>query len=195
MGNYKYIISDRVYKVIDSFYHNVAQKYINTYSHELMIKNMKAAYSSIYQIENGLMRRQPTMPRWKGMFMATAGKWNFAYKIEGDTVYVYDACHSQNIHESSERRTVILTELELKGYLKKAVRRVLAEAFDFPHGLSREEAEKRFFYKLSQLYLDGKITEDDGNELIHYGTYFSPNNKSGHYVDIKGVENFPQFHK
>ena len=70
---------------------------------------------------------------------------------------------------------------------------MLAEAFDFPHGLSREEAEYRFFYKLSQLYIDGKITKDDGNELIHYGLYYSPNNKSGHYVDIKGVENFPQF--
>lgn len=190
-----YAIHDKAKNAIVRFYHNVAKKYKHTYSEELMNKNIVSTYNSIYQIENGLTRRQPTMPRWKGMFMATAGKWSFAYKIEGDTVYVYDACHSQNIHESSERRTVILTESELKGHLKKAVRRVLAEAFDFPHGLSREEAEYRFFYKLSQLYLDGKITEDDGNELIHYGLYFSPHNKSGHYVDIKGVENFPQFDK
>ena len=99
MGSYNYIISDRVYNAIDSFYYNVARKYINTYSYELMIKNIRAAYSSIYKIENGLMRRQPTMPRWQGMFMATDGKWNIAYKVQGGTVYVYDACHAQNIHE------------------------------------------------------------------------------------------------
>ena len=63
---------------------------------------MDDAYSAIYQIENGLLRRQPTISRWKGFYMATSRdrKWYFAYRIEGDTIYVEDACHAQNMHES-----------------------------------------------------------------------------------------------
>ena len=97
-----YLIHNKAKNAIVSFYHNVAKKYKHTYSKELMQKNIIDAYNSIYKIENGLMRRQPTMPRWQGMFMATAGKWYFAYKVQGDTVYVYDACHAQNIHETTD---------------------------------------------------------------------------------------------
>lgn len=179
-----YVIHDKAKNALVRFYHNVAKKYKHTYSEELMNKNIVSAYNSIYQIENGLMRRQPTMPRWKGMFMATAGKWNFAYKIEGDTVYVYDACHSQNIHESSERRTVILTESELKGHLKKAVRRVLNESFILPNKLSAEEVQMRFLFLASRLYQEGKITKDEMNTILHYGLYFCPLYTNGFYSDI-----------
>lgn len=132
MGNYKYIISNRVYNAIDSFYYNVARKYINTYSYELIIKNMRVAYSSIYRIENGLLRRQPTMSRWKGLYMAKAGKWYFAYKVEGDTVYVYDACHAQNMHEIAKPRrryTVRLTEEDLRQVIKKSIREALKQFY------------------------------------------------------------------
>ena len=121
----KYVVDNAVYQALRSFYKNVAKKYCNVYTSEDVEKDFTKACQSIYRIENGLMRRQPRMDKWEGMYMATAGKWNFAYKIEGDTVYVCDACHSQNIHESSERRTIILTESELKEHLKKAVRKVL----------------------------------------------------------------------
>lgn len=179
-----YVIHDKAKNAIIRFYHNVAKKYKHTYSEELMNKNIVSAYNSIYQIENGLMRRQPTMPQWKGMFMATAGKWSFAYKIEGDTVYVYNACHSQNIHESSERRTVILTESELKGHLKKAVRRVLNESFILPNKLSAEEVQMRFLFLASRLYQEGKITKDEMNMILHYGLYFCPLYTNGFYSDI-----------
>lgn len=94
-----YVIDNNCLANIRNFYQNVAKKYKHTYSKELMHKNIDDAINSMYKIENGLMRRQPTMPRWQGMYMATDGKWNFAYKIEGNNIHIYDACHAQNIHE------------------------------------------------------------------------------------------------
>ena len=77
-----YIIDNRCLANIRNFYQNVAKKYKHAYSKELMHKNIDDAITSMYKIENGLMRRQPTMPRWQGMFMATDGKWYFAYKVQ-----------------------------------------------------------------------------------------------------------------
>ena len=57
---------------IKTFYYNVAKKYKHTYSEELMHKNIDDAYDAIYQIENGLLRRQPTLSRWNGLFMANS---------------------------------------------------------------------------------------------------------------------------
>ena len=179
-----YVIDNKCLAKIRKFYQNVSKKYKHTYTKELMHKNIDDAINSMYKIENGLLRREPRMDSWKGMFMATAGKWNFAYKIEGDTVYVYDACHSQNIHESSERRTVILTESELKGYLKKAVRRVMNESFILPNKLSAEEVQMRFLFLASRLYQEGKITKDEMNTILHYGLYFCPLYTNGFYSDI-----------
>ncbi len=31
--------------------------------------------------------------------MANTDKWYYAYKIDGDTIIVVDACHAQNMHE------------------------------------------------------------------------------------------------
>ena len=86
MGKYQYVISNVVFEKIDQFYENVALKYKHTYSLELMEKNIKDAYRSIYKIENGLLRRNPTISRWNGYYMANTDKWYFAYKIENDTM-------------------------------------------------------------------------------------------------------------
>ena len=106
-------IRQQVLNKISNFYHNVAKKYKHTYSEELMHKNIDNAYNAIYQIENGLLRRRPTISRWNGLFMATSRdrKWYFAYRIEGDTIYVEDACHAQNMHESLLRRVIRLDRL------------------------------------------------------------------------------------
>ena len=95
-----YVINRKCNEAISSFYHNVAKKYKHTYSKEMMRKNIHDAYQSIYKIENGLMRRKPTISRWSNFFMANTDKWYFAYRIDGDTVFVEDACHAQNMHES-----------------------------------------------------------------------------------------------
>lgn len=84
---------------IASFYRNVSKKYKHTYSEELMHKNIDDAIDSAYNIEETLPRREPTIERWKGGYMANTDKWYFAYTIEKDTVVVHDACHAQNMHE------------------------------------------------------------------------------------------------
>ena len=100
-GNIKrnYVIKKRCAQKITSFYRNVSKKYKHTYSLELMEQNVHEAYDSIYQIERLLLRREPTISRWKGYYMANSDKWYFAYKIDGETITVVDACHAQNMHE------------------------------------------------------------------------------------------------
>lgn len=82
---------------------------------------------SINKIENGLLRQKPTISRWKGLYMATTRdrKWNFAYRIENDTIYVEDVCHAQNMHES--KHIVKLTKAELRKVIKESVRTILKE--------------------------------------------------------------------
>ncbi|MBQ6772273.1 MAG: hypothetical protein IJP44_15015 [Bacteroidales bacterium] len=94
-----YIIKKRCTQKITTFYRNVSKKYKHTYSEELMHKNADDAFNSIYQIERTLLRRKPTLSRWKGYHMANTDKWYFAYIIDGDTIIIVDACHAQNMHE------------------------------------------------------------------------------------------------
>ncbi len=96
---YKYILSRRAAARIRSFYGNVARKYRHTYSFEDMERNIRDAVLSIYRIEDGLTRREPTISRWKGLYMANTARWYYAYRIDGNTVTVVDACHAQNMHE------------------------------------------------------------------------------------------------
>ena len=96
---YKYILSRRAAARIRSFYGNVARKYRHTYSFEDMERNIRDAVLSIYRIEEGLTRREPTISRWKGLYMANTARWYYAYRIDGNTVTVVDACHAQNMHE------------------------------------------------------------------------------------------------
>ena len=96
---YKYILSRRAAARIRSFYGNVARKYRHTYSFEDMERNIRDAVLSIYRIEDGLTRREPTISRWKGLYMANTARWYYAYRIDGNTVTVVDASHAQNMHE------------------------------------------------------------------------------------------------
>jgi hypothetical protein len=64
-----------------------------------MHKNIDDAVNAIYRIEQTLARRKPVMERWQGWHMAKAGKWYYAYTIDGDTITIQDACHEQNIHD------------------------------------------------------------------------------------------------
>ena len=94
-----YVIRKRCAQKITTFYRNVSRKYRHSYSLELMEKNVNDAYDSIFRIESSLMRRKPTISRWKGYHMASTDKWYFAYTFDGETVTVVDACHAQNMHE------------------------------------------------------------------------------------------------
>lgn len=124
MANYNYVISQSAFNNIDSFYQNVALKYPNTYSFEQMARNIHDAYHSMYKIENGLLRRTPTISRWKGYFMANTKKWFYAYTITENedgtkTINVIDACHAQNMHESIELHVGRIISETINNYLKK----------------------------------------------------------------------------
>lgn len=93
----RYVIKKRCFRSINTFYKNVAKKYKHTYSLELMEKNVYDAVDSMYQIERTLLRRKPTIERWKDYHMANTDKWYFAYTFDGDTITVVDACHAQNM--------------------------------------------------------------------------------------------------
>jgi len=96
---YKYIYTKRSVAKIRTFYKNVAKKYRHAYSYEDMERNVREAVLSIYAIEKTLPRRNPTLSRWSGYYMANTKRWYYAYMIDGDTITVVDACHAQNMHE------------------------------------------------------------------------------------------------
>lgn len=99
MANLNYIIKPRAAQKIFSFYQNVAKKYRHTYDKADLKRNVHDAVFSIYQIEQTLLRRNPTITRWNGYYMANTDKWYFAYTFDGSTVTIVDACHAQNMHE------------------------------------------------------------------------------------------------
>jgi hypothetical protein len=94
-----YIIKPRAQQKIRSFYKNVARKYRHTYDYTDFMRNVHDAVFSIYDIEQTLLRRKPTIDRWKGYYMANTDKWYFAYTFDGETVTIVDACHAQNMHD------------------------------------------------------------------------------------------------
>ena len=99
MMKYRYKIRPLARRKIDSFYYNVAKQYRHTYSKALMHKNIDDAIESMFRIEDSLLRREPMLRRWKGLYMANTDKWYYAYTFDGETVTVVDACHAQNMHE------------------------------------------------------------------------------------------------
>ena len=94
----RYIIKPRAARKIYTFYGNVAKKYRHTYDKTDYMRNVHDALTSICDIENGLLRRKPTLVRWKEYHMANTDKWYFAYTIDDDTITIIDACHAQNMH-------------------------------------------------------------------------------------------------
>ena len=99
MTEYKYIVKVRAQRKIRLFYQNVARKYKHTYDLDDLIRDVQNATFGIYQIEKTLLRREQTIRRWAVYHMAHKGKWYFAYIIEGDTIFIEDACHAQNMHD------------------------------------------------------------------------------------------------
>ena len=93
-----YSIRKRCLNKINTFYRNVSRKYKHTYSEGLMHQNIDDAIDSMYKIESVLLRREPTIDRWKDYYMANTDKWYFAYTFDVENVTVVDACHAQNMH-------------------------------------------------------------------------------------------------
>ena len=70
----KYVIRKRCLAKINAFYYNVSKKYRHTYSEEQMHKNADETIDAMFQIENSLLRRTPTLSRWRGYHMANTDK-------------------------------------------------------------------------------------------------------------------------
>lgn len=122
-----YKVSKRCHNKIATFYNNVARKYKNTYSKELMHKNIDEAINGMYKIENGLQRRTPTISRWEGYFMANTDKWYYAYTIDNEIITIVDVCHAQNMKESSiHKPKILLKESQLRRIIRESIKKVLA---------------------------------------------------------------------
>lgn len=80
-------------------YGNVARKYRHTYDKDDYKRDVQVALASVRDIERTLLRREPTISRWKGYMMAGTDKWYFAYTFDGEVVTIVDACHAQNMYE------------------------------------------------------------------------------------------------
>ena len=96
---YKYVVKPLASRKIWSFYRNVARKYAHTFDEDDLIRNVKGAVRPMLLIESRLLRRQPTIKRWRNWHMAHADNWYYAYSIEGDIITIHDACHQQNMHD------------------------------------------------------------------------------------------------
>ena len=96
-------IQPKVLEAIDSFYYNMWQKYKHSWGEEEIVKLISDTYDEAYKIKEITIHRNATKNEWQNLFMANIDKWNFAYKIENNTIYVEDACHSQNMHEAINR--------------------------------------------------------------------------------------------
>ena len=92
-------IRPNVLHEIDTFYYNMWQKYKHSWGEEEIIKLISDTYNDINKLSTIKVHRKSTKEEWYGLFMANIDKWYFAYRIEDDTIYVEDACHSQNMHE------------------------------------------------------------------------------------------------
>lgn len=97
MSAYRYVVKPRAQRKIRAFYQNVAKKYKHTYDFNDFIRDVQNAVVAMNQIERTLLRREPTLSRWQGYYMANTDKWYFAYTISDDTIFIVDACHAQNM--------------------------------------------------------------------------------------------------
>lgn len=96
---YRYEVTPLASRKIWSFYRNIAKKYRHTFDAEDIVKNAQRAIRNMGGIEQSLLRREPTIRRWQGFYMAHAGKWYYAYSIREDIITIEDACHEQNMNE------------------------------------------------------------------------------------------------
>lgn len=131
----EYQINKNVHNTIFNFYTRVAKKYQYSYDYNDMVRNIQDTYMSIYKIENGLIRRIPTLSKWKekGYHMANTKKWYFAYTVDGDVVKVVDARYAQGMHESvSGKHQLYLTESGFRSFVKDIV-------VEYLHGINEVE--------------------------------------------------------
>jgi predicted transcriptional regulator len=78
-------------------------KYHHTWGMEEIDKLFQKVGDSIEQIS--YKNYHEKLP--DGTYKVNIGKWVYHYKIEDDTIYVFNATHQQNVHESINMRQLI----------------------------------------------------------------------------------------
>jgi len=94
-------ISKRVYKRINQFYENAAKRHLS--SDEEILNNINNVISEVNKIGVSLIPTNTTLSNWEGYDVCRSKptNWYFAYKIEDNVVYVYDAEHGQNMTDQA----------------------------------------------------------------------------------------------
>ena len=92
---------NRVYQRIRKFYDNAMLKYPNSYFPDEADRNVDKVCDEIYKVGT-LPKVNPNtsfVPKtWAGYFVSRSDTgWYFAYKIQGNTVYIYDAANHTNM--------------------------------------------------------------------------------------------------
>ena len=100
-------IHKRVYNKISKFYYNVRIKYPNTNSYQNVLDQINKVYNETYKVGTQLRKINPTtsyiISRWKGYNIDCSDEtgWYFAYKVDGETIYVYDAVNYKNMSDKA----------------------------------------------------------------------------------------------
>jgi hypothetical protein len=93
------LINKRVHKRIQPFYYNAILKYPNTYSPDNADKDIDKVHNELYKIGVSLINSDISLPKWEkySVCRSKLTNWYFAYKIQNDIVYIYDAENGRNM--------------------------------------------------------------------------------------------------
>ncbi|MDR0844650.1 MAG: hypothetical protein LBN71_05465 [Tannerella sp.] len=115
------IVRDRVYYRIQQFYNNARLKYPNTYSYTDAFNDYKKVEKELAKVGTQLYKKNNTIiQRWLDYqvdYSRDTG-WYFAYRVEQDTIYVYDAENARNMSDSA------MIFKAFKGMKKNSPRRI-----------------------------------------------------------------------
>lgn len=96
------IVDNLAIAQIMSFYNNVGLKFPHNNTGDVIEKYIDNAINSIYSLNNDKLLQEPYLNRWAGYKRITLGYWNLAVVVDGNTFYVKDACHRQNMTNNPE---------------------------------------------------------------------------------------------
>jgi len=95
------LISNKVHARIKQFYYNAMLKYPNTYSPDDADRDWDKVTDELSQVGTSLLKTNTTIKEWQGYNVCRSKNWYFAYKVQDEKVYVYDARHGQNMNDKA----------------------------------------------------------------------------------------------
>lgn len=114
--------------------------------------------------------------------------FGFVYYPNNQTVLITGMGLRQGIDEGKKTQSKQIVIPLTENDIRNIVANVLEEVFkfpDLPNGLTPSDTKRELSYLISKLYQDGKISEEEGNKLLHYGLYFNPYYANGFKQDVR----------